>query len=113
MHVKCPFSAAIAIDVEPLRQEVALGHWYIIRYQNISTVSKTVSKQLLCVVSGAISAARRRSQSTTSYDIGRLALSDAHKRTLTASSAIILTLGDSGSGSGAYPQPQRRATYTT
>ena len=111
--MKCPFSAAIAIHVEPLRQEVALGHWYIIRYQNISTVSKTVSKLLLCVVQGAISAARRRSQTTTSHDIGRLALSGAHKRTLTASSVITLTLGDSGSGSGAYLQPQRRAMYTT
>ena len=52
-------------------------------------------------------------QIATSGDIGRLALSGGHKRTLIASSVIILTLDDSGSGSGAYPQPQRPALHGT
>ena len=52
-------------------------------------------------------------QIATSGDIGRLALSGGYKRTLIASSVIIFTLDDSGSGSGAYPQPQRPAPHGT
>ena len=52
-------------------------------------------------------------QIATTGDIGCLALSGCYKRTLIASSVIILTLDDSGSGSGAYPQPQRPAPYGT
>ena len=52
-------------------------------------------------------------QIATSGDIGRLALSGGYKRTLIASSVIILTLDDSGSGSGAYPQPQRPVLHDT
>ena len=46
-------------------------------------------------------------------DMGCLALSGCYKRTLIASSVIILTLDDSGSGSGAYPQPQPPVLYDT
>ena len=52
-------------------------------------------------------------QIATAGDIGCLALSGCYKRTLIASSVIILTLDDSGSGSGAYPQPQRPAPHGT
>ena len=52
-------------------------------------------------------------QIDTTGDMGCLALSGCYKRTLIASSVIILTLDDSGSGSGAYPQPQRPAPHGT
>ena len=52
-------------------------------------------------------------QIATTGDIGCLALSGCYKRTLIASSVIILTLDDPGSGSGAYLQPQRRAPQAT
>ena len=55
MHVKCPFSAAIAIDVEPLRQEVALGHWYIIRYQkHIHRIQNSIQTAALRGIRGHI-----------------------------------------------------------
>ena len=52
-------------------------------------------------------------QIDTTGDMGCLALSGCYKRTLIASSVIIFTLDDSGSGSGAYPQPQRPAPHGT
>ena len=52
-------------------------------------------------------------QIATTGDIGCLALSGCYKHTLIASSVIILTLDDPGSGSGAYPQPQRPVLHDT